>query len=131
MIQKKVLNRERVRKVPQQFGFVDHRLVRDGHIDRLGSRASALYLFLVTVGDRAGLSYYGDQSIQKRLDLSDAELIEARNTLIQTGLIAYESPLYQVLDLEPHPIERNHGAGRGQGPIALGEILKRLTGGDR
>lgn len=67
MIQKQVLDSARVRIIPKQFGFVDHRLVRDAHIDRLSFKAAALYLFLVTVSDKEGLSYYGDKSIGKRL----------------------------------------------------------------
>ena len=38
MIQKKILVRNKVRKVPKQFSFVDHRLVRDGHIDHLSHK---------------------------------------------------------------------------------------------
>ena len=42
MIQKKILVQNKLRKVPRQFSFVDHRLVRDGHIDRLSHKAAAL-----------------------------------------------------------------------------------------
>ena len=55
---KRVLDRERVRRIPAQFSWLDHRLVRDRHIERCNAAACALYLFLVTVGDAQGLSYY-------------------------------------------------------------------------
>jgi len=44
-----------VRQVPDQFSWRDHRLVREYRIDHLSHRASALYLFLVTVSDNRGL----------------------------------------------------------------------------
>jgi len=46
----------KLRQVPQQFSWVDQRLVRERHIDQLGHAACTLYLFLVTVADAQGLS---------------------------------------------------------------------------
>jgi hypothetical protein len=86
--------------VPEGFGFIDHRLVRDGHLRRADAKAWALYLVLVTVGDEHGLSYYGDQSLGRMLSLSAGEIAVARRQLILAELIAYEEPLYQVLALE-------------------------------
>jgi len=57
MISKTPILKNRIRKVPKQFSWVDQRLVRDRHIERLSHPAAALYLFLVTVGDAKGLSY--------------------------------------------------------------------------
>lgn len=37
----------RLRQVPAQFSWVDQRLVRDRHLERLDMVAAALYLFLV------------------------------------------------------------------------------------
>src|SRR5258708_39216191 len=45
---------ERMRRVPVQFSWVDQRLVRDRHLDRLDAYAAALYLFLITVADAQG-----------------------------------------------------------------------------
>ena len=64
---KHVLCPARLRRVPRQFSWVDQRLVRDGHIGRCGSEALALYLFLVTVADAEGLSYYSDATASRRL----------------------------------------------------------------
>jgi hypothetical protein len=66
-------------------------------IDRLDARAAALYLFLVTVADAQGLSYYGSASLMQRLHLSTEEFGAARQRLIELELLAYEAPLYQVL----------------------------------
>lgn len=99
MIQKTPICETRVRRIPGQFSWVDHRLVRERYIDRCSHRAMALYLFLVTVSDAMGLSYYGDASLASRLSMDEAMLAEARNELIRMGLIAYRKPIYQVLDL--------------------------------
>ncbi len=99
----------RLRQVPSQFSWVDQRLVREHYIDRLSHEACALYLFLVTVADAQGLSYYADRSLGQRLSLSKAALSQARQSLMTQGLVAYRRPLYQVLDLgraEPSPLSR-------------------------
>ena len=126
MFKKHLLVPSRVRHIPKQFSFVDHRLVRDGHIYRLSHHGAALYLFLVTVSDHEGLSYYGEQSIRKRLHFGEDELSEARHNLVQTGLIAYEAPLYQVLGLDeatPAPLESRSK----QGPLAVRDILRNIA----
>jgi len=89
-----------LRRVPSQFSWVDQRLVREHLIDQLSHEACALYLFLVTVADAQGLSYYADRSLCQRLSMSAPRLRQARQLLIQQGLVAYRRPLYQVLALE-------------------------------
>ena len=97
--QKRILSIQRLRRVPAGFGFIDHRLVRDGHLRRADAKAWAVYLVLVTVGDEHGLSYYSDRSLGRLLSLSPEEIAAARRPLILAELIAYEEPLYQVLAL--------------------------------
>jgi hypothetical protein len=91
----------RKRQIPDQFSWVDHRLVRDRHFEQCSLPALALYLFLVTVADARGLSYYSQPSLMKQLKLGILGFVEARDELIQAGLIAYQHPLYQVLSLAP------------------------------
>ena len=93
MVHKRLLRPERLRAVPSQFSWLDHRLVRERHLDRCSTEAPALYLFLVTVADAQGLSYYGDASVRTRLGLPGAQLDAARQVLIDADLIAYEAPL--------------------------------------
>lgn len=97
---KRLICPERVRKVPAQFSWIDHRLVRERHIERCDVHAAALYLFLVTVADAQGLSYYSDVSVARRLSMEPSRLVRARTDLIRLGLVAYEPPLYQVLALD-------------------------------
>lgn len=90
----------RLRLVPRQFSWIDQRLVRDRHIQGRSSHALALYLFLCTVADAQGLSYYSDTRLGDLLGLSGADLRAARSELRSSGLIAWQSPFYQVLSLE-------------------------------
>lgn len=106
MINKQPICHNRIRKVPKQFSWVDHRLVRERYIDRCSPCAAALYLFLVTVADAQGISYYSDTSILKRLSMIPTQFIQARNDLMRIGLIAYRKPLYQVLAIgEPSTLD--------------------------
>jgi len=100
MVKKFPIHPNRIRKTPKQFSWLDHRLVRDRYIDRCSHPAATLYLFLVTVADAQGLSYYSDATICERLTMDPAILEKARGELIHIGLIAYRSPLYQVLGLD-------------------------------
>lgn len=100
---KRVLCPQRLRRVPPQFSWVDHRLVRHRHIARCSHPALALYLFLVAVCDGQGLSYWSDASIGRLLRFEPAGLARARQELIDAELIAYRPPLYQVLALEDPP----------------------------
>jgi hypothetical protein len=120
MITKRVLCPERLRHVPQRFSWIDQRLVRDDHIARCGPQGLVLYLLLVTVADAQGLSYYSDKTAARLLSLNQAQLREARCSLLAAGLIAYEAPLYQVLSLEPTSTEiLSNVVYRGRGASLL------------
>ncbi len=121
-MKKHVLCPERLRKVPPQFSWVDHRLVRENYFTRCEHSAWALYLFLVSVADVDGLSYYSDASLMRRLKLDPVQLSASRQQLLQVGLIAYEKPLYQVLNLEPVPSTRS-------GQVSVAEVLRKALGG--
>jgi hypothetical protein len=121
-MKKRVLKPERLRKVPAQFSWIDHRLVQENYFVRCEHSAWALYLFLASVGDAEGLSYYSDASLMRRLNLDPRQLSASRRQLIQAGLIAYEKPLYQVLSLEP-------ACGPRSGPVSVAELLRQALGG--
>ena len=121
MIVKTPILPKRVRKVPKSFSWIDHRLVRDRHIERLSHAAMALYLFLVCVGDRRGLSYYSDQSLTNKLSMEAAALNHARSELIGADLVAWQRPIYQVLGLDPEPAPRKPC----RGAMRLGDILNQ------
>ena len=138
---KQLLRPERLRQVPEQFSWIDHALVQRHLIDRCDARAAALYLFLVTVADAQGLSYYGSSSLMQRLQLSAEELGAARRQLIELDLVAYQAPLYQVLAISapkaaPRTVPASASlaapaapsapaAGPG-GPVSLAQLLGQL-----
>jgi hypothetical protein len=90
---------DRVRKIPESFSWVDHRLVREGHINGRSSPALALYLMLLTVADSEGLSYWSEASLARRLSLSVVRLREACAELEAADLVTYAAPIWQVLSL--------------------------------
>jgi hypothetical protein len=110
MVQKRLLCPEKVRKIPKQFSWIDQRLVREGHIERLSHRA-----------DARGLSYYSDPGISRRLGMEAGTLDNARQELVRLGLLAYQSPLYQVLDLE-----QQTPTSRPSGLYSLRQIFKQI-----
>ena len=129
MVSKVPIVAHRIRKVPSHFSWIDHRLVRDRHIENCSHTAAALYLFLVTVGDAKGLSYYGDKSIIKHLGMNLSELQQARANLINIGLIAWQRPLYQVLSLDRTPREKQPPRSKIKNALSLGDILNMAREG--
>jgi len=121
-MKKRVLNPERLRKVPTQFSWIDHRLVQENYFARCEHAAWALYLFLASVGDAEGLSYYSDASLMRHLNMDQVQLSSSRQQLLRAGLIAYEKPLYQVLSLEPASTTRS-------GAVSVAEVLRKVMGG--
>jgi len=131
MIHKRLLRPDRLRQVPAGFSWVDHRLVRNDYLSRCDCCALALYLFLVTVGDAEGLSYYSDAAICRRLHLQPEELKSARTRCDKPDLIAYQRPLYQVLSLaEPAVAAEPRSSERAGQTQSVADILGRaLQGG--
>jgi hypothetical protein len=99
MIPKHPVKPQRVRRIPNGFGWVDHRLARERLLTGLSHRAMALYLLLVTVADGEGLSYWSEHTICETLDMSSSELRDARMELERADLVAYAEPIYQALSL--------------------------------
>lgn len=142
MVTKRILCPERLRRVPKQFSWVDHRLVRDKRICGLSHASLALYLFLVTVSDADGLSYYSDATVGRLLSMDAATLEQGRHALCRAGLVAYCRPFYQVLSLEKSafslksaPCEysrsfRGHAYRQAGGEtISIRHVLGQVLGG--
>jgi hypothetical protein len=126
MINKRPIRPERLREIPSGFSWVDHRLIRHRRLEGCPPSAWALYLFLVSVGDAQGLSYYSDASLCRRLQMDPLQLAAARRQLETADLIAYAKPLYQVLALQdPAPSASSPEAPRLGQPSPVGEILRR------
>ena len=133
MIHKHPLRPDRLRQIPPSFSWVDHRLVRHQHLRRAEPHAWALYLFLVTVADSHGLSYYSDASIARHLNLDPLLLATARARLVELDLLAYSKPLYQVLAL-PEDLPASAPvptAPRSAQARSVGDILRQALEGGR
>ena len=96
---KKILVQDRVRKISTGFSYIPIRFMTGGFLDALQQKELLLYLFLVIVSDRNGLSYYSYDRICTILEMDIEDYIEARNALIAKDLIAFDGTVFQVLEL--------------------------------
>ena len=119
---KRLILPQRESQLPSHWSWIDHRLVREDYMKRCDPKAWTLYLFLITVGDAQGMSYYSDAGIARRLNFTDQSLQEARKQLCQADLVAYQNPLYQVLELG---IGSEAYAPRTGECVSLGDLLRR------
>jgi len=97
---------DHVRSIRGSFAWLDHRLLREGHLQRLTLEDLGVYVFLVLVADKQGVSWYNHEKICLALALSWEEFREARDRLIERDLIAFEpfhrggvDGYYQVLSV--------------------------------
>ena len=90
MIRKKVIDKQRIRKIDGGFAFIPHRFLTDGFVSGLNPDELLLYLFLVLAADRYGLSFYSYDKICTLLEMGLDQYIEARCTLIKQDLIAVD-----------------------------------------
>jgi len=123
---KRPLSLVKLRHVPRQFSWVDQRLVREHYIDRLSHEACTLYLFLVTVADAQGLSYYAERTLAERLSMSLTQLRQARQALITHTLLAYQHPLYQVLALTDPNRQGTAEPEASDDPVDLQAVFKQI-----
>ena len=99
MVKKRIINPQRVRRIKGGFSFIPHRFVTDGYLGSLSGDELLLYLFLVTVSDRYGLSFYSDESICTLAHISHDHYSRAREGLIEKDFIAFDGTVFQVLEL--------------------------------
>jgi hypothetical protein len=99
-----------VRCINGSFAWLDHRLLREGHLERLTLEDLGVYVFLALAADKQGVSWYNHEKICRFLGLSWEEFCEARDRLIERDLIAFElfnrggvDGYYQVLPLPEKP----------------------------
>ena len=111
---------------PEPESWLDHRLVCERHLDRCLTEALALNLFLVTVADAKGLSYYGDAPVCARLGVSGEQLDAARQALREAENLNHTQIARQ---LALHPQTVTHRANVRPGIV--GQPLDLLEKGLR
>jgi hypothetical protein len=104
MIERKPIIPTRRRTITGSFAFIEHRFLRSGFWNILNHHELILYLFLVLVADRNGLSFYSYDKICTLTKLILEEYIQARDGLIDKDLIAFNGSLFQVLSLPEKPV---------------------------
>ena len=104
-IEKKVLVADRVRRIDGSFSFIPHKFVIKGFLSGLSQHELLVYIILVLVGDRHGLSYYSQDRLGTMLKMTIDDFIQARNGLIKKSLIAFDGFMFQVLSLPTHPVK--------------------------
>jgi len=131
MIQKKVLNLQRVRQINGGFSFIPHRFVFDGFLAALGQKELLLYLFLVVVSDRNGISFYSYDSICTLLELNLDEYIASRDSLIKKDLLAFDGTLFQVLELPQKPLQVPTPSRRSENenPVPIARVIQQSLKG--
>jgi hypothetical protein len=123
---KRPISLAQLRHVPRQFSWVDQRLVRERYIDQMSHESCALYLFLLTVADAHGLSYYAEPSLCQRLSMSVAQLRQARHALMTQNLLAYRPPIYQVLALGAPTREAVAGPAASDDSVDIKAVFKQI-----
>ncbi len=131
MIQKKLLNPTRIRKIEGSFSFLEHRFMRQGFFENLTQHELLLYLFLVLASDRQGISYYSYDRICSITGITLDEYICARDGLINTDLLAFDGPFFQVLALPTHAVIRDQVSifdetSRGGELVQVFDLLRRF-----
>lgn len=114
---------DRIRRPPKEgFSWIDRRFLRV-YVAPLTRDAILLYFFLTAVSDKEGLSYYHDNTIAGLLKIGYGQVLRARDELVRRGLIAYRTPLYQVLSLPVPEPDLPSPRPRGQGPTLICDLL--------
>jgi hypothetical protein len=113
---------QNIRKIKSSFAWIDHRLLRNGFLQIMTHQDMALYLFLVLVADRNGVSFYRKEKICDALSFDFRQFEIARDRLINFKLVAYEaytvlSPngYYQILPIE------------SKAPDFVNQVMKKTT----
>jgi len=95
---------DRIRSISGSFSWIDHRFFRQGFDQGLTRLEKLLYLVLIAVSNRDGVSFYSDERLGELLDIRHRhELTGARDELVARDLIAFNNGVYQVLDLPAGP----------------------------
>jgi hypothetical protein len=131
MIQKKIINPQRVRRIDGGFSFIPHRFLTGGFLASLGQKELLLYLFLILAADRYGLSFYSYDRICSLLQLSADEYVAARDSLINKDLIGFDGSLFQVLQLPSNPLPTTRVPRRAtkQTPLPIAQVIQQSLKG--
>jgi len=96
-----------IRNIKSSFAWIDHRLIRNGFLEVMTHQDMVLYLFLILVADKNGVSFYRKEKICQAVSLDYNQFEIAKDRLINMNLIAFEgysvlssNGYYQILPVE-------------------------------
>ena len=134
MIHKKPLIPQRLRSIQGSFAYIEHRFLRNGFFSALSHHELLLYMLLVLVSDRQGLSFYSYDKLCSLLALSLDDYLQARDGLIQKDLIAFDGTIFQVLSLPersawtPSSLLRTPADMERKDPATIDHICRQAFG---
>lgn len=104
------LDLTRIRRPNGRFGWgwIDRRIVREGHLTPLKQTEVVVYLFLCLVADQHGVSWYGPRALSRLVKHPPDAIEEALIGLARRNLIAVAGRFVQVLDVDmvlPRPAD--------------------------
>lgn len=104
------LEPHRVRYPKGPYGWVDLRIVTEGHLQALDQGTALTYLFLCTVGNREGVSFWSRSRMARTLNLTLEAIEAALQTLSAFDLIAVTERVVQVLPIPARHAREQAGA---------------------
>lgn len=126
----------RVRSIGKQgFSFFPNRFLQDGFFAAQTADEQRLYLLLVLVGDRYGVSFYHYESLCALLQFPMERYLLARDGLLDKDLLAIDGTRFQVLELPAAPpaprqvLRTREDLERGD-PATVRAILERSLRGE-
>lgn len=97
---------DRIRSFPRRWAWLDARLLDSETLSSMTGEEAILYLALLCVSDRDGLSWWRDDTLGRRAGLFEDAFHEAKRRLIEKGLVDWRPfraggrhGVYQVLPL--------------------------------
>jgi hypothetical protein len=126
MSKKRPIYPHHIRRITGSFSWIDHRFVGDGFLRALTRDELLLYYFLVTVGDKNGVSFYSYEKICALLKIGLDDYIDARDALIARDLIAFRGGVFQVLPLPKQCASDATVSKPLPGMHSLGAIFKHM-----
>lgn len=101
------LEPRRIRYPKGAYGWIDLRIVTEGHLQALDGGAALVYLFLCAVGNRDGISFWSRPRMARTLNLPLETIDGALRTLVAADLIAATERIVQVLPVPSHGESRS------------------------
>lgn len=127
-----ILLARRLRKISGSFAFIEHRFIREGHLQRLTKHEILLYFFFALIGDANGVSFYGTDKILHLLKLNEGDYFSALSSLERNDYIRTLGNKLQLLSLPEIRARDESGKRAGEqrhGDMqSLAEILRAAGG---